>query len=299
MQKTLQYLKRHWIAYLMVLPFALGVCVFAVYPPLQGIIISFFDVYKVTDSLNSFVWFDNFKALFQDTIFLHSFETMFTLQLPRLIVNLSIPFIYAELIFHVTDKKMQGAYRFLLLLPTVCPGIVSSLIWQNIYAYEGGILNEILKGVGFIKQNINFLGQEHIKGALVFMGFPWLPGTGGLIVLAGLINIPSEVLEATKLDGCGRLRRIFVIDFSYLIGQIKYVVVFGIIGIFQDYSNQLLFAEKVGTAIHVPAYYMYELVNTNQTIGKAAAIGVVLFLIIMLITAATYKFLNGKDEENV
>ena len=85
----------------------------------------------------------------------------------------------------------------------------------------------------------------------------------------------------------------------YLIGQIKYVVVFGIINIFQDYSNQLLFADKVGAVIYVPAYYMYRLVNTNQDIGKAAAIGVVLFVIIMLITAATYKLLNAKDEENV
>lgn len=299
MQKILRYLKRHWIAYLMVLPFALGICVFSIYPPIQGMIISFFDVYKVTDGLTDFIWFENFEELFRDTIFLHSFQQMFTLQLPRFIVNTVVPFFYAEIIFQVTNKKMQAAYRFLLLLPTVCPGIVSSLIWQNIYAYEGGILNEILTGVGLLGENINFLGRDHIIGSLIFMGFPWLPGTGGLIVLAGLINIPNEVLEAARLDGCGTLRRIFVIDLSYLIGQIKYVVVFGIIGIFQDYSNQLLFAERVGTAIHVPAYYMYQLVNTNQSIGKAAAIGVVLFLIIMLITAATYRLLNAKDEENV
>ncbi len=299
MQNLLRYLKRHWIAYLMVLPFTLGICVFAIYPPIQGMIISFFDVYKVTDSLTDFIWFDNFKELFQDTIFLHSIKQMFTLQLPRLVVNTFVPFFYAEIIFHVTSKKGQSVYRFLLLLPTVCPGIVSSLIWQNIYAYEGGILNEILKGIGIVKENINFLGRENIIGSLIFMGFPWLPGTGGLIVLAGLINIPTEVLEAADLDGCGTMRRIFVIDLSYLVGQIKYVVVFGIIGIFQDYSNQLLFAEKVGTAIHVPAYYMYQLVNTNQSIGKAASIGVVLFVIIMLITAATYKLLNAKDEENV
>lgn len=287
------------MAHLMVLPLFAGICIFSVYPPVQGMIISFFDVYKVTDGLHEFVGLKNFKDLFQDTIFLHSIKTMFTLQLPRFIVNSTVPFIYAELIFLVTDKKLQASYRILLLLPIVCPGIVSSLIWTNIYAYDGGILNEILNGLGVVRENIDFLGRDHIIPSLIFMGFPWLPGTTALIVLSGLINIPSEVLEATRLDGCGTFRRIFVIDLSYLIGQIKYVVVFGVMGIFQDYSNQLLFAQKVGTAIHVPAYYMYQLVNTNQSIGKASAIGVVLFLVIMVITAATYKFLNKKDEENV
>ena len=209
---------------------------------------------------------------------------MFTLQIPRFIVNCSVPFIYGELIFLVANKKLQSGYRILLLLPIVCPDIVNSLIWQNIYAYDEGILNEILTSLGILKENIDFLSQEYIIPSLIFKGFPWLPG---------------EVLEATRLDGCGTLRRIFVIDLSYLVGQIKYVVVFGVINIFQDYSNQLLFADRVGTAIHVPAYYMYQLVNTNQSIGKAAAIGVVLFAVIMVITACTYKFLNSRDDENV
>lgn len=299
MRKVLLYLRRHWIAYLMVLPLFAGVCVFGIYPPLRGMLISFFDVYNVTDTLDDFVGFGNFRDLFRDTIFLHSIRTMFTLQIPRFIVNCSVPFIYGELIFLVANKKLKSAYRILLLLPIVCPDIVNSLIWQNIYAYDEGILNEILTSLGILKENIDFLGQEYIIPSLIFKGFPWLPGTSGLIVLAGLINIPGEVLEATRLDGCGTLRRIFVIDLSYLVGQIKYVVVFGVINIFQDYSNQLLFADRVGTAIHVPAYYMYQLVNTNQSIGKAAAIGVVLFAVIMVITACTYKFLNSRDDENV
>lgn len=297
MHKMLQYLRKHWVAYLMVMPFTLGILIFAVYPPFYSIILSFFNVYKISDGLTEFVGINNFVNLFQDTTFLHSFVSMFALQLPRLAVNVFVPFFYAEIIFHVSDRKKQFAYRFLLLLPTVCPGIVSSLIWQNIYAYDDGILNEILKGLGIVSENINFLGYDNIIGSLIFMNFPWLAGTAGLIVLAGLINIPAEVLEAAELDGCGVMRRIFVIDLSYLIGQIKYVLVFGIINIFQDYSHQLLFAERVGTRIHVPAYYMYTLVNTNQSIGKAAAIGVFLFAIIMFITAATYRLLNSKDEE--
>ena len=130
------------------------------------------------------------------------------------------------------------------------------------------------------------------------MGFPWLPGVSAIIVYSGLANIPSDVIEASRVDGCKTFRRIWIIDLPYLIGQIKYIVVFGIINIFQDYSNQLLFASRVGTKIHVPAYYMYQLVNTNQSIGKASAIGVILFIIIMLITIITYKFLNSKEDSN-
>ncbi len=298
-KKALKFVKKYYIAYLMVLPLFVGMCIFSIYPPIRGILISFFDVYTVTDSLDKFVGFLNYKDLIQDRIFLDSIKTMFTLQIPRFIVNCTIPFIYGELLYLVKNKKLKALYRILILLPIVCPGVVYTLIWQNIYSYDGGLLNEILKGVGLIKENIDFLDRNHIIGALIFMGFPWLPGTAGLIVLSGLINIPNDVIEASKLDGCSTFKRIFKVDLAYLIGQIKYVFVFGVINIFQDYSNQLLFADKVGTAIYVPAYYMYRLVNLNQGTGKAAAIGVLLFMVIMIITIATYRFLNRRDDDNV
>lgn len=282
----------------MVLPLIAGICLFLVYPAVKGLLISFFDVYKVTDSLDRFIGLKNFKELFRDQIFLNSVKTMFILQIPRTIINFSVPFIYAELLFLVKNSKLQATYRIIILLPMVCPGVVVTLIWRYLYAYDGGAFNEILTSLRIIDKNIDFLGAEHIIPSLIFMGFPWLPATAALIVLSGLLSIPPEILEASRIEGCGTLRRIFTIDAAFLIGQIKYFLVFGIIGLFQDYSNQLLFADKVGTTIYVPAYYMYRLVNTNQSIGKASGIGVMLFLVIMLITACTYRFLNKQEAGN-
>ncbi|MDY6367039.1 MAG: sugar ABC transporter permease [Clostridia bacterium] len=296
--------RKSLLAYAMIAPLVFGVALFSVYPPLRGILLSFFDVQKATDPLNNFVGLQYYGELFgigaaADQIFIRSIKTMFILQIPRFIVNVTVPFIYAELMFCVTNRKLQSVYRILVLLPIVCPGIVSQLIWMNIFATEGGLLNEALLSLGIISENVAWLSEDYIIGSLIFMGFPWLPGTSALIVLSGLLAIPGEVLEATTLDGCGTMRRVFVIDISYLIGQIKYVVVFGIINIFQDYGNQLLFAEKVGHAIDVPAYYMYYMVQNSMNLGKASAIGVFLFIVIMLITLVTYRFLNGKDEENI
>lgn len=301
---TARKFRKSLLAYAMVAPLVFGVALFSIYPPIRGILLSFFDVQKTTDPLTNFVGLKYYGDLFgigaeADQIFIRSIKTMFILQVPRFIVNVTVPFIYAELMYCVTNQKLQGVYRILVLLPIVCPGIVSQLIWMNIFATDGGLLNEALLSLGIISENVAWLSESNIIGSLIFMGFPWLPGTSALIVLSGLLTIPGEVLEATRLDGCGTLRRIFVIDLSYLIGQIKYVVVFGIINIFQDYGNQLLFAEQVGHAIDVPAYYMYYMVQNSMNLGKASAIGVFLFIIIMLITLVTYRFLNGKDEENI
>ncbi len=294
----IKYVKRHFMAYLMVLPLVIGLAMFSIYPPIRGILMSFFDLQKITDPLKGTPNLNNYKELFKDPIFLQSIKTMFTLQTPRFVVNCTIPFIYGELIYLVKNKRLKSLYRLLILLPIVCPSIVYSLIWSNIYGYEGGLLNELLQKLHISSKNIDFLDRDHIIGALIFMGFPWLPGVSAIIVYSGLANIPSDVIEASRVDGCKTFRRIWIIDLPYLIGQIKYIVVFGIINIFQDYSNQLLFASRVGTKIHVPAYYMYQLVNTNQSIGKASAIGVILFIIIMLITIITYKFLNSKEDCN-
>jgi ABC-type sugar transport system permease subunit len=129
------------------------------------------------------------------------------------------------------------------------------------------------------------------------MGFPWVGGTSVLIYMSGLMNISAEVIDASKLDGASTFRRILSIDIPLLVGQIRYFLIFGIIGGFQDYGTQVVLTQGgPGYATYVPGYYMWELVYTFDNIGKASAVGTLLFIVIIFFTIIANFTVKNKED---
>lgn len=281
--------KRIWkarTAYLLLAPLMIGLLIFSYYPPLSGLYHSFFDWNVTGDAI--FVGLDNFKELFSDPVFLNSIPTFLKIGIPCLLISVVVPLIMAELIYAVRNAKLKYLYRVLVLLPMVAPGLIYTLMWEKIYDPQLGLLSGVLRLFGVIEpdQIVNWLGDpELVIPALIFKGFPWVGGTSVLIYMAGLMNISTDVVEATVLDGCSTLKRIWYIDLPQLMGQIKYFLVFGLIGVIQDYNNQLLITEGgPGYTTYVPGYYMYVKAFTAGRMGYASAVGFVMFIVIFVLT---------------
>ena len=297
--KKLTILHQMWKcrqAYLFLLPLFIGLLIFCYYPPIYGIGLAFFS--KKSYGATTFVGFDNFKTLFQDEVFLQSFSTMFKIMIPKLIIGITVPLIMAELIFAVSSKKSQGIYRVLILLPIIAPGVVGLLIWRNIYVPNEGLFTLIVKGLGFAPKDafLDWLGDPKLViFAIIMIGFPWIGGTSVLIYMSGIMNISTEVIEASRLDGASTFRRIFEIDLPLLIGQIRYFLIFGIIGGFQDYGIQVALTDGgPGFSTYVPGFHMFKQAFTHDNFGYASAIGTVLFLIIAVVSALAFKFIKSK-----
>ncbi len=284
------------IAYLFILPLFIVLALFCYYPPINGLVMSFFQWDGINDA--TFLGFDNYKALFKDSIFLNSIPTMFIIMLPKLLINIVIPLVVAEILFSVKSARMQNAYRILILLPIVAPGVVNLLVWQNVYEPNSGLMTSIAHAFGIGTGGpINWLGdKKYVIFSIIFMGFPWIGGTGVLIYMSGLMNISGEMLEASKLDGASTIKRIFLIDIPLLMGQIRYFLLFGIIGGFQDYGVQVVLTNGgPGYHTYVPGFYMFnKAFGVDNKYGYACAIGAVLFAAIMLVTVVANKLTNSK-----
>lgn len=285
------------LAYLLLAPLIIGLLITSYYPPISGLYRSFFDWDVISEPV--FVGMDNFVELFSDEVFLNSIPTMLKIAIPRLLISVFVPLIIAELIFGVKSKKMQYAYRVMVLLPIVAPGLVYTLLWQKIYDPQFGLLTTLLQGMNIVPEGtvINWLGsKELVIFSLIFKGFPWLGGTAVLIYMSGLMNISTEVIESSVLDGCSTLRRIWHIDLPLLVGQIKYFLVFGLIGCIQDYNDQLILTNGgPGYTTYVPSYYMYIKAFTAGRMGYASAVGFVMFIVIFLLTIFIMRKKKGDD----
>lgn len=301
LQKKPSLIKRVWearTAYLLLSPLLIGLLITAYIPPVSGLYHAFFN-WNVTGAA-TFVGLNNFKEMFSDPVFVQSIPTLFKIMIPRLIISVVVPLIMAELIFAVSSKKWQYRYRVAVLLPMVAPGMVMTLLWEKIYDPMTGLLTELLRGTGLIAPDavINWLRDPQLViPSLIFMGFPWIGGTAVLIYMAGLMNISHEVIEASVMDGCSSIRRIFKIDLPLIMGQIRYFLVFGIIGGIQDYNSQLIITQGgPGYTTFVPGYYMYTKAFGSNRMGYASAVGFVMFITIFALTVIIFKATSSKEE---
>lgn len=295
------YMKEHWAGYAMVAPLMVGILIFCYYPPIYGALLAFFDKGVGSSGLGSFVGVGNFLELLKDPIFMESWWTMAKIQIPRLISGIVTPLIFAEIVFAIKGSKSQSLYRILILLPTVAPGVVTTLLWKEIYQPDG-LFNTILYHIGIKSAyKINWLGDEKfVIPAILIQGFPWIGGSQVLIYVSGLMNIPREELEAAELDGASEWQKIFKIHIFHISGQIRYFLIFGVINGFQDYGTQVVLTKGgPGFSTYVPGYYMYQLISTGGEgeYGKASAIGVILFVIIMVLTFICNKFVKFGDSK--
>ena len=269
---------------------------FSYYPILSAITHSFTE-WKGSGE-TTFVGLANFRELLRDDILRESVSNMVKMLLAGIVISLSVPLAVAELIFALRSSRAQYLYRVLFVVPMVVPGVVVLLIWGFIYDNNLGLLNQALELLGLGGLKHAWLGEPSIVlYALVFIGFPWVGGFGLLIYYAGLQNIPQDIFDSSKIDGVTGLSRFRFIDLPLLMGQVKLLVVLGVIGGLQGFQTQLLLSNGgPGYATMVPGMHMYQNAMTFDRMGYACAIGVVLFLVILLLTYINMKYLRSSTE---
>jgi raffinose/stachyose/melibiose transport system permease protein len=204
------------------------------------------------------------------------------------IIGLCAPFIGAELIFHLPGAKSQYIYRVLFIIPIVVPSMVTLLIWTFIYEPTIGLLNKLLVDVFRISRESipNWLGDSKLViPSLMFMGFPWMSGLNLLIYYSGLQDISGDVIEYAGLDGCVGLNRVFRIDIPLVMGQIRLLLILGIIGTIQNITVPLLMTNGgPGYDSYVPGLYMYNKAFRMSDFGTAFTIATTMFVVIFVLT---------------
>jgi raffinose/stachyose/melibiose transport system permease protein len=285
--KRHNYSKYHILAaVIFILPTAVIVLGFSYYPALRAI----WGAFTKWDGFNDpvFVGFNNYIALFKDRIFLISLRNVIYWSAGSLVVLLIAPFIGSEMIFHLKTSRAQYLYRVLFLIPTVVPTVVTVLIWTFIYEPSIGLLNRLLTDIFRISRDIipNWLGDSRfVIPSLIFIGFPWMSGMNLLIYYSGLQDISIDVIEYAQLDGCTGLRRIFLIDIPLITGQIRLLLILGIIGTLQNLTVPLLMTNGgPGYDSYVPGLYMYFKAFQTSDFGMAFTIATVMFVVIFVLT---------------
>lgn len=243
-----------------------------------------------------FVGLDNFKFLIKEGTLFNSMRNTIIYAV-IVVVWGNLQALALALLLNM-KLKARGAFRTIFYIPALFSTIVVAFIWSYVYAPYYGMLYEVLGKVG-IGENLNLLGST--STALIAVAFveTWkTSGTMTIIYLAGLQNIPEEVMESARIDGCSAWQSTIRVKIPMLANTITINVMLGLINGFKSFDYVFaLTGGGPGTSSSTLMYSIYKMAFMEGQFGKAEALVAVAFIFILAISVVTLLIMKRKEIE--
>lgn len=201
--------------------------------------------------------------------------------------------VIALVIAAVLDANLRARtfWRMGVLVPFVVAPVAVGLIFNNLFADQFGLINEMLKAAGLDPVRWHSDSVASHLAIATMVNFRWT-GYNALIFLAAMQAIPRDVFEAATIDGAGRLRQFFSVTVPMLRPTVIFVVITSTIGGLQIFDEPRVFDQSgLGGADRqwqTLTMYIWELGWGQRNFGRASAVAWLLFLIIVLIALLNF-----------
>lgn len=271
--------RRNLWGFIFSLPAVILFAVFAAYPILQTFYFSFTE-YNLAQP-PEFVGLQNYETILTTPIFLNTVSFTFKYALLTYIPALTMALILA--ISLNSNIPQRGLLRMINFIPVVISWVIVSVIWKLLF-HQHGLLNTALAPLGV--QPINWLLDKENAGWAIILPSIWKEtGFYMVIFLAGLQNIPGVYYEASMIDGASLWQRFRFITLPLLRPTIVLSIVVAIINGLKIFIPPFVMTQGgPAGATRVMALIIYQTAFAFNRMGRASAMAVVLFLIILGLT---------------
>lgn len=277
---------------LMYMPAVVLFTIFVIYPFLDGVRISLTNWNGYSQEY-SYIGFSNYKSLFKDENVIIALKNTFLYGVGSTIIQQIIGLSYA--VFLNNKFRCRGFARTVIYLPIMVASVIMGYIWYFLLQYNGGAINDILIALGM--QPIDFIANGKLMvWIIVLINSLQFCGVSMVIYLAGLQNISEMYYEAARLDGATKLQQFKNITLPLLKPSIVTSVTLNLIGGLKLFDAiKALTNGGPGYTTHSLSTLINYTYFNSQSAGYAAAIGITLFIIILVTTLVLNKVLDRKD----
>jgi len=268
------------------LPSIILFSVFLFYPMFRTIYLSFF-LTKANGDPTVFVGLENYLNMFSSPIFLKSMKSTFLFVLYTVPASVIISLFLAV----IANEKLKGIGFFRTIYSSTMGVSVAaaSVFWLYLFNPSMGLLNKVLGTFGM--EAIGWLTDP--KWALIAVSITtiWMNvGFTFLILLGGLQSIDSSLYESADIEGAGYLYKIRRITIPMLSPTMFFVITVTIINAFQSFGQiDILTQGGPINETNLIVYSLYREAFANYKFGSASAQAIVLFILILLMTALQFK----------
>lgn len=272
-------------AYIFIAPLVVGIVLFYIYPIFGSFYFSLTD----WDGLNpmNFIGFQNYRNMLSDPTILTEFaNTIFFT-----VISVPITIFLSTIIASILNQKIRagGIFRTIFFLPYITLPVATALVWFTMFNSQFGIVNAMLSVFGMRPM---WLMEPMLLRFVIILNLIWSGlGFNSIILLIGIQSIPSTYYEAAEIDGANRIKQFFFITLPLLTPQIFFVFIMGLIGTLRLFDQIFIFGRIsiiARESVRTVTYGIFIHGFTNLRMGYAAAVSVVLFLFIMIVTITQF-----------
>lgn len=274
--------------YLLVSPYIIHFVAFVAFPVIFSVVLTFHK-WNIISPME-YTGLNNYIRLFKDQVFLKSIVNT----LIFLIIHIPLQIIIALFLAEMLNQKIKfrGFYRAAFFLPVIVSGVVVTMLFEQLYAFDTGLINRLLTAVGLAK--VGWLVNPEIAMPSIALMATWKNvGLYVVLFLVGLQTVPPQYYEAADLEGASHLQKFFRITLPMINPTIFMVVILSTIGGFSLFIEPYIMTGGGPLNSTISAVlYIYKQGFFYYHMGYATTLGLFFALIILAVVAIQKKYVE-------
>ena len=295
-----QIYKNKKLIWVFLLPAFLFMLVYLYYPFVQNILNSFMHIKYLGTAGGEWntPWYKNYLALLSDQKMAIAMKNTVIMIFATIVGQVGIAIVLALLVNNI--GKGAGFYRTVFFFPIVISATALGLLFNLIFLYDKGMINQFLQFAGILNRETNELLDWKSKHAMFTMLTPVIwqyVGFYFVILLTGLAGIPDDLYEAATIDGASRWQRVKYISLPLLRGSIGTCVILAVTGALKVFDLPWTMFVNGMSNTWLTGTYMYSKVYSD--VDYASAIAVVIVIIGVILSTIVNRIFRQKDDFQV
>jgi ABC-type sugar transport system permease subunit len=271
--------KKRFLPYFLVSPYLLHFSLFITFPIIFSIVLTFHK-WNIISPME-YVGVDNFVRLFNDRMFWKAIVNTFVF----LVIHIPLQIVIALTLAYFLNQKLffKAFFRAAFFLPVIISGVVVTMLWQQLYSFDTGLINEMLVSVGLPR--VAWLTDSKFAMVSIAIMATWKNvGLYVILFLVGLQSVPERYYEAADVEGASSWQKFRYITLPAINPTIFMVTILSTIGGFGLFIEPYIMTGGGPLNSTLSAMlYIYKQAFEYYHMGYAATLGIFFALIIMLV----------------
>lgn len=301
--KKLGYAK---YGYLFSIPFVIAFLLFSLYPIIYTALIGFTDLKGLGMTSYHFLsddLFRNFKTVLTNPSFKTALKNTVIIWLLNFVPQILLALLLTA---WFTDKrstvKGQGLFKVLFYMPNIITAATIAILFNSLFGYPMGPVNDLLMKLGFIDSPIQMLINKTVaRGVIIFIQTWMWYGYTMVILISGVLGISPEIFEAAEVDGANRVQTFFYVTLPNIKTILLFTLVTSLIGGLNmfDIPKLFLLGGPDNATLTTSVFIYNQAFSGSYMYNRAAAASMVMFVIIAILSAIMFQILRDRDEEKL
>lgn len=289
--------------YLFCLPFTIAFLIFSLYPTLYTAVIGFTDLKGIGKTDFKFLTddiFANYKTILASATFKTAFSNTLKLWVTNFIPQLALALLLAA---WFTDRRFkipgEGAFKVLFYMPNIITAATVAILFNALFGYPMGPVNDLLTRFGIIGDSYNFLVKKKIAQGVVIFIQTWMwYGYTMIILISGVLGISPEIFEAAEVDGANGWQTFWQVTIPNIKTILLFTLVTSLIGGLNmfDIPKLFLLGGPDNATLTTGVFIYNQAFSGSYMYNRASAASMLMWILIVAVSAVLFYMLRDRDE---